>query len=55
MDASPQNWITQENYPSFKEEYEKAVKEKVDAFWFEEQEVLTNYAKYVVQYVENKP
>lgn len=47
-------YITANNYPAFKAAYEKAVKEEKGIFVFEEQEVLTNYAKYLVEYVELK-
>jgi hypothetical protein len=44
--------VTHENYPQFREKYEEAVREEVDTFEFEGQQVLTSYAKYVVEYVE---
>jgi len=47
-------YIHQENFEDFKAAYEKAVEEGKEIFFFEEQEVLTNYAKYVVQYVDAK-
>ena len=41
-----------ENYKEFRKQYEKAVKEKEDIFMFQEQEVLTRFAKYVIEYHE---
>lgn len=52
MEQPVQNTITKENYPAFKKEYEKAVSSDEKVFWFEGQQVLTDYAKYLVQYVE---
>ena len=46
------NFITEENYQEFRKLYEKAVKEKEDIFMFQEQEVLTKFAKYVVEHHE---
>ena len=46
------DFITEENYQEFRKLYEKAVKEKEDIFMFQEQEVLTRFAKYVIEYHE---
>ena len=42
--------ITEENYKSFKEKYEKAVSNGDTLFRFEGQQVLTRFAKYVIEY-----
>lgn len=52
MDQAKQNYITDDNYPAFKAAYEKAVVNGEELFWFENQQVFTDYARYVVQYVE---
>ena len=41
---------TEENYKEFKKLYEKAVEEKKDMFIYQEQDVLTNFAKYLIEY-----
>jgi len=46
--------INEKNYPAFKEAYLDAVEAGKEMFYFEDQEIMTNYAKYVVQYVENR-
>ena len=45
--------ITRENYDEVKKQYGQAISDGKDTFTFEGQEVLTTYAKYVVQYIEN--
>jgi len=46
--------ITVNNINQFKEMYNSAVSEGIDIFIFEGSEVLTSYAKYVIQYFESK-
>lgn len=46
--------ITQENYAEFKKCYEETKTKGESVFWFEGQQVLTDYAKYVVQYIESR-
>lgn len=41
--------ISNRNYPEFKKAYLKAVEEGAEGFMFEGQEVLTSFAKYVVE------
>ena len=43
-----------EKYNSLKVSYEKAVSENKEQFTFERQILLTSYAKYLLQYLENK-
>jgi hypothetical protein len=52
METPKQNYITDDNYPAFKAAYEAAKSKGETVFWFEDQQVFTDYAKYVVQYVE---
>jgi len=49
------SFITMENFEAFKEAYDTAVANSEEVFWFEEQQILTDYAKYVVQYLTNNP
>lgn len=44
--------ITKENIKAFKAAYNKAVKAELEVFIFEGQEVLTAYAKYVIEYFD---
>ena len=46
--------VTKENFPEFKRLYEEAVKAGKTSFWFEGVEVLTAFAKYVVEYFEGE-
>lgn len=43
--------LTEENFESFKEEYEKAVDSDEESFMFEGQYILTRYARYVIEYM----
>ena len=43
-----------EKYNSLKLSYGKAVSENKEQFTFERQILLTSYAKYMLQYLENK-
>jgi hypothetical protein len=42
-----------EKYNSLKVSYEKAVSENKEQFTFESQILLTSYAKYLLEYLEN--
>lgn len=44
--------ITVNNINQFKEMYNSAVSEGIDIFIFEGSEVLTSYAKYVIEYFD---
>lgn len=44
--------FTDESFKKFKELYEKSEKDKAESFEFEGHEVLTLYAKYVIEFVE---
>jgi hypothetical protein len=37
---------------SFKKAYDKAVNEKAKTFIYKEKELLTDYAKYVLEYID---
>lgn len=49
-----QRGITSENLEAFKEAYQKALDGGLAQFDFEGQKVLTAYAKYVIEYIENQ-
>lgn len=42
-----------EKYLSLKLLYDKAVSEGRETFWFENNQLLTSYAKYLLQHLEN--
>ena len=44
--------LTIDDYKPLKIAYDKAVEEGLDMFTFKGNEVLTNYAKYLIEYVE---
>lgn len=44
--------ITSENYPVFRKAFKQALKDQAETFVFKGQEVLTVYAKYVVDYFD---
>jgi hypothetical protein len=46
--------ITVNNFNQFKKSYDLAVNEGREDFIFEESLVLTQFAKYVIQYFESK-
>ena len=46
------NYITDSNYDEFKQLYTAAVSSNSATFMFNEQLVLTAYAKYICEYVE---
>lgn len=41
-------------YEGLKKEYEQAVQNRKDSFWFEEIEYLTSYCKYLLEYLKLK-
>lgn len=49
-----QNYNQIQNYPKFKSLYDKALRENERSFFFDDTEVLVDYAKYVVEYVEER-
>lgn len=46
------DYISLEDLDSLKMAYDKAIEEKLDIFIFKEHELLTQYAKYLIQYLE---
>lgn len=44
--------ITKRNIKDFRKLYDNAVKENKESFMFDNQEVLTTYAKYVLKYID---
>jgi len=44
--------VTNENYDDFKKRYNQAVVEGRDKFSFDGTEVLTSFAKYLIEYVD---
>jgi hypothetical protein len=42
-----------EEYFSFKKAYEEAVKENKTQFKFEKRNILTSYAKYILEYLKD--
>jgi hypothetical protein len=47
--------ITKKNYLALRKAYRKAVSEKQEQFVFQKQTLLTDFAKYVLQYMETFP
>ena len=45
--------LSLENLEQFEKAYELALKEKKDSFIFKEEEILTTYARYVIEYLKN--
>lgn len=45
--------VTQKDLKPLKAAYQKAVKEKKDFFLYKGQEVITTYAKYLIEMLEN--
>lgn len=45
--------LSLENLEQFEKAYKLALKEKKDSFIFKEEEVLTTYARYVIEYLKN--
>jgi len=50
------NTITfdQETFKNLKQEYRKAVQDKKEIFVFQGHELLTEYAKYIIEYLNSK-
>jgi hypothetical protein len=46
--------FTEESFVVFQQSYESAVKNHQSSFFFDGKEFLTDYAKYVIQYVQLK-
>jgi hypothetical protein len=46
------DYISLEDLDSLKMAYDKAIEEELDIFIFKEHELLTQYAKYLIQYLE---
>lgn len=44
--------VTNENYEEFKKRYNQAVVEGKDTFSFDGTEVLTSFAKYLIEYID---
>ena len=53
-DESQRITFTRETLDRFKEEYNAAVEDDCDIFVFEEKEWVTNFAKYLIEYLEDK-
>ena len=45
--------FTEEAFEKFKKLYEKSAQENKESFEFDGHEVLTLYAKYVIEFIEN--
>lgn len=45
--------INHENYKQLKKAYDKAVKDGVDQFIFEGSELVTKFAKYLLEHMRN--
>lgn len=43
----------QDKFTKFKEDYNKAVEEGVNSFFFDGHEFLVSYAKYLLEYLSN--
>lgn len=46
--------FTPEKFKRLKKEYNKAMKENKESFKFENSEILTAYAKYLIEYLTNQ-
>ncbi len=46
--------FTKQSFSQFKRVYRRTIKAKRQSFMFENKKFLTDYAKYVVQYLEPK-
>lgn len=44
--------VSPQDYRELKGLYQQAVENNVEVFWWKDKEILTNYAKYVLQYLE---
>lgn len=47
--------INEENYLSLRKAYRQAVKDKKEDFTWNEHGLVTNFAKYVLEYMEMNP
>jgi hypothetical protein len=54
MDEKDFVLATKEEYKELKRLYQKATDEKQEMFIWKEREVLTAYAKYLIQYMDSK-
>ena len=45
--------LSLENLEQFEKAYKLALKEKKNSFIFKEEEILTTYARYVIEYLKN--
>lgn len=45
--------FTKSSFKQFKKLYKKAVKNNMEIFTFQEHIIVTNYAKYLIEYIEN--
>lgn len=45
--------LTEEDLPAIEKLYKKAVKEKQDRFKYRDHDVLTAYAKYLIEYMKS--
>ena len=43
-----------ETFKNLKQEYKRAVENKQEIFMFQEHELLTQYAKYIIEYLNSK-
>lgn len=43
---------TEKNWKDFKKAYDEAVEKKVEVFVYHNQDVVTNFAKYLIQHHE---
>lgn len=46
--------LNEQEFKTFKEEYEKALKGNKETFVFKSRLVLVSYAKYLIQYLEKQ-
>ena len=49
----PKQYITLAELPEFKKAYNKAVKSGKEIFKFKEVDIVTSYAKYLIEYMES--
>jgi hypothetical protein len=46
--------ISKDSFKTLKKEYNKAVESKLNSFIFQDKEIVTGYAKYLIEYLENE-
>lgn len=51
-DSNGNKYITITDLPKFKKSYDKTVREGKKIFSYEGSEILTTYAKYLIEYME---